>query len=342
MENRLEHEILLQKYLSENRKEDAIDLLFQQITALAKGKNFKAAETLRNQIFEIDPFALNEIIRSAEIIEAEKHDIIDGNHREIWSSLYKNLTVEESNELYFSLKHEVYGPNESVYKQGERKARLYFLNTGSLKIVYFQNGREVLLNKLVPGRIAGEDSFFSSTVCTTSMTTLSKVELSYLDADATTHWESDFPLLESKLLDFISKFPRISELIKNKNLDRRFMQRIQVSGEGTVNLLNSANQPVGKPFKVGVSDVSQGGLCLLIRIVKKKTASVLLGQKVRTNYLHPQMHSAGMLDRTGTIVAVQFYPFGDCSIHLKFDNLLTAGMINEFQWLPTNPQRDRQ
>ena len=116
---------------------------------------------MRSRIFEIDDMALGEIIRSGEIIEEEKNQSIDGNHREIWAGLYDSLSTEEANALYFAFTKAVYESGETIFHLGDRKPRLYFFNSGRAKIVYYQEGREVLLKTVNPGEFAGEDTFFS-------------------------------------------------------------------------------------------------------------------------------------------------------------------------------------
>ena len=65
-------EELIDQYVKENNKEAAVKLLFDLIVSYAKKKNFEKAETLREKLFEVDSMALNEIIKSGDIIEEEK------------------------------------------------------------------------------------------------------------------------------------------------------------------------------------------------------------------------------------------------------------------------------
>ena len=108
MENIIEKEQLLKNYLDEGNKEAAIKLLFELVVACAKEKNFESAEIMRSRIFEIDSMALGEIIRSGEIIEEEKSQSIDADHREIWAKLYDSLSIEEANALYFAFTKATY------------------------------------------------------------------------------------------------------------------------------------------------------------------------------------------------------------------------------------------
>lgn len=329
MVNLAQQEELVRKYLSEDNRAAAIQLLFDLAVGSARQKDFKAAESFRDWIFTIDPMALTEIIRSGEIIEEEKNRGIDKGHRGIWSGLYDLLNMEEANALYFALHHVSFGPGETIYAQGERSPRLFFVNNGRLKIVYHANGAEILLKFIDQGQIAGEETFFFDTVCTTSMKTVSSAELSYLDAGMLKGWKADFPMLESKLQEFASKFEKIHALLRAKDMDRRAQKRIPVTGKSIVSLKSSSGKPVGKPFKVEMCDISQGGASFLMRITKKETASLLLGQKLSVGHMDGQASASN-----GTIVAVRFHPFEDCTIHVKFDNLLSKNAIAEIERLP--------
>ncbi|MCE5334952.1 MAG: cyclic nucleotide-binding domain-containing protein [Desulfobacteraceae bacterium] len=329
----VQQEELIQRYLDEGNREAAIKLLFELVTACAKEKKFGAAKELRDRMFEIDPMALNEIIRSGELIEEEKNESIDREHREIWAKLYQGLSMEEANALFYAMRNAKYSTDGLIYSQGEWKPRLFFLNSGRAKIVYFQNGREVLLKVLHPGQVVGEDAFFSTTNCTTSMMALSEVDLSYLDADHLKAWKVEYPVLESKLFDFCSRGERIKDLIKARDLDRRLLKRMNAGGKALVHLMTSSDNPVGKPFKVEMSDISRGGVCFWVRISKKETASLLLAQRVQVSYLNSLMDSSKAVNAKGIIVAVRFHPFEDCSVNVKFDTLLPAALIDELERL---------
>lgn len=321
-------EELIQKYFDEGNKKAAIRLLFELVELCAKEKKFEAAEAFRNRMFDIDPLALTEIIRAGELIEEEKSEAIDREHREIWSRLYTNLSVEEGNALFFAMRSAKYRTDELIYRQGEWNPRLFFLNKGRTKIFYIQGGREVLLKILNPGHVAGEDVFFSTTNCTTSMAALSPVELNYLDADCLKAWKPEFPVLESKLFDFASKGERITDIIKSRDLDRRALKRINAGGKALVHLMTSSDAPVGKAFKVEMSDISRGGMCFWVRISKKETASLLLGQRVHIGYTNPLADFSQSISVKGIIVAVRFHPLEDCTVSVKFDSLLPASLID--------------
>ena len=73
MEDQNFEEKKVEAYLKEHKKEQAVELLFDLIAKQASSGNFAKAEALREKLFEVDSMALNEIVKSAEIIEAARN-----------------------------------------------------------------------------------------------------------------------------------------------------------------------------------------------------------------------------------------------------------------------------
>jgi CRP-like cAMP-binding protein len=338
MEKLSEIEKLVQNHLDRGDKEAAIKQLFEFIVVCARQKNFEAAEALRSRIFDIDAMALGEIIRSGEIIEEEKSQVIDRSHREIWSELYGNLSVEEANALYFGLTTITCQAGETIFEQGSWKPRLYFVNSGRAKIVFLQNGKEFYLKDVGAGQFAGEDTFFSLTVCTTTMIAQSRTDVSFLDSDIPNVWKTGCPALESKLRSFVSKGEKVSELLKAKEMDRRSSRRVNIVGKATALLTGPSETPEGKPFKVDLNDISRGGVCLMVRITRKETAGLLLGKRLCISILGPQTDSSQTIAQCGTVVGIQFHPFEDCTVNVKFDSLLSEAEIRKLEKLSSPAQ----
>ena len=149
----------------------------------AKESNLAKAEALREKLYEVAPMALNEIVKSGEIIEEEKRRSMDQKHLEVWSKIYGLLDSDEVIELYFAMKEETVMAGQSVYRQGQYNSNLYFVQEGRLKIIHFdqkkQNG--IFLKELRPGDIANIDPFFSFTVCTATLIAISEAKLTYIE-----------------------------------------------------------------------------------------------------------------------------------------------------------------
>ncbi|MDX2502530.1 MAG: cyclic nucleotide-binding domain-containing protein [Deltaproteobacteria bacterium] len=326
-----ETEKLVSQHIDNGDTNAAVKLLFKMIVQYAEEKNFIKAEQLRERMLEVDPMALDEIISSAEIIEEGKSQSLDPIHMQIWSKLYDMLDTEEKNELFYSMQDSVLGINEAVFSQGKLDTNLYFINQGQLKMVYENKAGDVLLYTLGSGQLAGQENFFSNTVCTTSLITLSNVNLKYLAKDTLLKWKTELPTLEQKLNDFCDGFPSATKLLQSKKMDRRALKRIKLSGKGLINLLNRAGEPIGKSFKGALSDISVGGLSFEIRISKEETARILLGRRISIALSVSKSIASQVIDQKGIIVGVYPFPFEDYSIHVKFDKQLDQAVINAME-----------
>lgn len=328
MGNNDESEKLVDQHITDGDTNAAVKLLFKMIVQSAKEKNFSKAEQLRERMLEVDPMALDEIISSAEIIEEGKSQSLDPIHMQIWSKLYDMLDTEEKNELFYSMQDSILEVNKTVFLQGKLNTNLYFINQGQLKMIYQDKAGDVLLYTLGPGQLAGQENFFSNTVCTTSLISLSNVNLKYITKESLLKWKKEIPTLEQKLLDFCAGFPSATALLKSKKMDRRALKRVKLSGKGQIQLLNSSGEPIGKSFKGQLSDISVGGLSFEIRISKEETARLLLGRRISIAFNTSKSMPGQMIDQSGIIVGVYPFPFEDYSIHVKFDKMLGQSVIN--------------
>jgi len=328
MGNNDESEKLVGQHIADGDTNAAVKLLFNMIVQSAREKNFPKAEQLRERLLEVDPMALDEIISSAEIIEEGKSQSLDPIHMQIWSKLYDTLDTEEKNELFYSMQDLILGVNQTIFSQGKLNTNLYFINQGQLKMIYQDKAGDVLLYTLGPGQLAGQENFFSTTVCTTSLISLSNVNLKYIAKDSLLKWKKEVPALEQKLSDFCAGFQSATALLKSKKMDRRALKRVKLSGKGQIQLLNRSGEPIGKSFKGELSDISVGGLSFEIRISKEETARLLLGRRISVAFNTSKRRPGQMIDRSGIIVGVYPFPFEDYSIHVKFDKMLDQSVIN--------------
>ncbi len=331
MVNMDESERMVEQHIAKGDTDAAVKLLYKMILQYAREKKFSKAEQLRERLLEVDPMALNEIIGSAEIIEEGKSQSLDPIHMEIWSGLYDTLSTEEKNELYYSMKDAILGINQPVFLQGKLNTNLYFINQGQLKVIYQDKAGDVLLNTLGAGQLAGQEHFFSNTVCTTSLITLTNVNMKYLEKDALLRWKKEFPNLEQQLSDYCDGFQTVTELLQTKKMDRRALKRVKISDKGLFKLLNRAGEPIGKSFKGDLSDISVGGLSFEIRISKEETARLLLGRRINVAFNYSKSIPNIIIDQNGVIVGVYPYPFEDYSIHVKFDKMLDKSVIDAIQ-----------
>ncbi len=320
-------EKIIEQYIAENNISAAVKSLYGMVVQCAEAKMFSKAEQYREQILEVDPMALNEIINSAEIIEGAKNQAMDPNHMEIWSKLYNVLDTDEQNALYFAMKEAKYEINQTVYSQGDLNSKLYFINNGDLNLIFTHKGGDFYLSNLSSGDVAGQDDFFSNTVCTTTLLTTTNVNLNFIEKNVLLDWRKTYPKLEQKLKNFCLSAQSVADLLKRKKIDRRTPIRINISGIGIFNLLDTSGKPIARPFKGELSDISLGGLSFSIRIPNAKTVQQLIGRRLYTKITFNKSPSKIKINQNGLIVGVFQHPFGDQSVQVKFDKLLDRSVI---------------
>jgi CRP-like cAMP-binding protein len=332
-------EALIDQYVEQNNTQAAVKLLYELIVDRAKAKDFVKAKALWERLSEVDPLALTEITKSGEMIEEEQRGAIDQNHLDVWSDLYRTLTTEETNTLYYAMQEQAYEPDHFILKQGDRDTHLYFIDSGQLKVISSREGMEILVNTLGPGSIFGIDTFFANTVCTTSLVTLTPVKIHVVDKGVLSEWEKACPSLEPKLHQYCLKFETVDHLLKKKGLNRRMHERISISGKAMLQVLNTAGDPAGKAFRGSLSDISIGGLSFFLKISKKETARLLLGRAMHIQFPLPEGAAQKEIDANGRVVAVRSHPFEDYSVHIKFDSPLSGQIVADFKRLTTSDHR---
>ena len=316
-------EKLLETYIKENKKDLAVDLLFEMITQNAKAKNFSKAEALREKLFEVDSMALNAIVKTGEIIETEKIAAVDPVHRNTWARLYAELTKEESIALYYEMKSAAYEAQQIVFRQGEMNSNLYFIHSGRLNMFYHKGNQGILLKTLGPGDVAGEDTFFTQSTCTTSLMAHSRVKLNYLEKTVLRKWQSDASNLMNKLQDYCLKLETVKDLLQKKELERRAHKRYAISGTAAIQI---TDKPEGKIHKAELSDISASGVSFIMN-TSPQSAEMLFGCQLNAKFLLPRVSEEARIDQNGSIVGVHRQLFNEYLINVKWDQLLSDGIV---------------
>jgi CRP-like cAMP-binding protein len=316
-------ENLLETYIKENKKDLAVELLFELITQNAKARNFSKAETLRAKLFEVDSMALDAIVKSAEIIEAEKIAAVDPIHLDTWSRLYELLTKEETIALYYEMKAATFEAEQIVFHQGEMNSNLYFIDVGRLNMFYQKGNHGILLKSIGPGNIAGEDTFFTRSICTTSLIAHSRVKLNFLEKSVLQEWQADAPNLNNKLQDYCLKLEPLKDLLQKKELERREHYRYAISGDAAVQITDT---PEGKVFKGELSDISTSGVSFVMN-TSPQSAELLLGCQLRVKFRLQQVSADLRIDQNGSIVGVHRQLFNEYLINVKWDQPLSDHII---------------
>ena len=321
-------EKLLETYIKENKKDLAVDLLFELITQNAKAKNFSKAEALREKLFEVDSMAVNVIVKSGEIIEAEKIAAVDPVHRNTWARLYQELTKEESIALYYEMKTATFEAQQIVFRQGEMNSNLYFIYSGRLNMFYHKGKHGILLKTLGHGDIAGEDTFFSRSNCTTSLMANSPVKLNYLEKSVLQKWQSDASNLMNKLQDYCLKLEPVKDLLQKKELERRAHKRYAISGTAAIQI---TDKPEGKVYKAELSDISASGASFIMN-TSPQSAEMLLGCQLNLKFLLPRVSGETKIDQNGSIVGVHGQLFNEYLINVKWDQPLSGDIVAKIKF----------
>jgi CRP-like cAMP-binding protein len=329
MDNVLRFDQLVGRYLAEKEMNATVADLFRLIVAHARAKEFEKAESLREKLMDTDPMALNEIITSAEIIEQEKKESISQDHLTVWADLYQALSKEEGNALYYAMKEASFFNDHQLFTQGDRNSNLYFVNQGQLKMLCRQDGKEFLVKKLNPGDIVGIETFFSASICTTTVSPFSTAKVSYLEKSVLQSWKEKFPSLETKLYQYCLNFEKTHDLLKKKGLDRRTQKRFLIEGDASLRILGTNGARIGNPLRGMVSDISASGLSCNVRLVKKEIGHLLLGRSMEVKLCLVVNHDKRFIGRIGTVVAVSSPPFEDYYLHINFHQMLDSVLVKE-------------
>jgi len=316
--------------LAQGDKIAAVELVLGLIERVARLRNFVQAQKLREWLIDIDPTALSEILRAAEIIDREKIAAIDKSHLEIWGGLYDILSTDEFSAVYHALNHKEFENEERVVNQGDLLGNLFFINSGKVKLYFDKNGKDVLVKIMGRGEIFGAEAFFDASFWTISAASIGPSEISILRVDTLLEWAEEFPGLESKLHNFCKKFKNIEDFVKQSENDRRLYKRYRISGRVLTTLVDNRGRSLGTDFKVELADISEGGLSFLARISQRVHGRLLLGRKMQLS-LPPMENFGDEVMLVGDILAVKntYAVENDYSLHMKFDTLIDRKLLHD-------------
>jgi len=156
-------------------------------------------------------------------------------------------------------------------------------------------------------------------------------------------WGKEIPTLEPKLKDYSLKMESAHDLLKKKGMDRRQVNRHNISGKVVVQIINASGNPVGKAFRGDLSDISASGISFYIKTSDRKNASFLLGRNLDLIFAVSEGAADASLEKitqTGTVIGVSYHLFNDYIIHLKFSRELSSLLVAEIE-KRANPARPK-
>lgn len=315
--------------LQEGELEKATALMYKKIIDLARVKDFHSAEMLRDKLLEVNPDALQDVIRAAEIIEEEKSSPNTSFKIDIWDNLFNKLSSAEYEALLNCFRNEYYKKDESIVLAGEIDSCLYFINTGAVRLSFNSGRQETFLKRLKAGDVIGLGPFFSASVWTVNLTTLQRTQLQVLTRDDFLTVAKRHPELEDKLLEFVKRKESIEALVKMSGRDRRDYARYPVNITVNNILLDPYGASEGRrTFQGEMLDISRGGLSFSIRISKKESANLLLGRQIISE-IH--LKNNNILKCFGLIVGVRYQHeiVKEFSVHVKFYKELEQQRVTE-------------
>jgi len=282
-------------------KKKALRKLFDLIRQCAANKDFQNAERLRERLYEIAPLALNAIIQSAEVIERARSGVVGPGFLQIWSDMRQELSAREFSAIYHELKNRSLQAEEILVKQGTANNELFFINHGSIKVSYKQDEREIFIKSLSAGEIVGEN-FFNASVWTVSLRALTPSRISVLSRSSFSRWHEEFPGLKGKLEAFCKRSNNVHDLLDQKGLSRRISVRYQLARKVQVQMTDGSGKRIGRAFRGELSDISKGGLALLIGMAEQENGRLLLGREMQVAI--PVGGKHGQLQIQGQVQAV--------------------------------------
>lgn len=324
----------LDEYVKQGDQDAAARLLLDMVTKSAQERDFRTAEEMLEKMYEVTPMALNEVVKASEVIEQSKSQSMDPKHLKLWSELYKALETDEANELYFTLKPFSVKMGDSVFKQGESDSNLYFLESGRMKMVFFNKGTssETVLKELTPGEISNANSFISFSLTNFTLTAVTDSELKYLSKDIISEWKNKYPGLVKKVGNFCRSKEQISSLIEKSGKELRAHKRIKVPMQALIQILDSSGKPARIPFKVLLYDISAGGASYIVKQSQEDEAGRMLGNVLIFQTVYLIDGEKQKVTKKAKVVAVRLRPFDESSVHLEFDKPLEDRIIKAIEY----------
>ena len=303
--------------------------LFEGIVHSVNQNNFAKAEQLREKLIVEAPIAVREIVRSGEIIERGKTACMNSEKIRLWADLFNQFNTSEAVAFYFALKDFVVKPNQSIFQQGNCDNRLYFIRSGSLKLKYFDYNarRNVTITTLQKGDIAGVETFFTLANHTTNLIAVEESKISYLEKSAYQKILAENDAIESKLLKFCEKKQIKYESVRPESMTRRAHKRYKADLAGQVQRFDQNGQLGEEITDVKIIDFSAGGLGYRVKNLKIGEAAHLHNSRIYISASYRKYSLPYELKKSAKVVSLKFLPFGECSVHVQFEEPLDEGKV---------------
>lgn len=330
------HEANVEQYIQAGKTDRAIELLYQLALASAKKGLFQKSEAYRDRLYEVDSMASSRIVAVNEVIEKQKSRRMPPDYRKLWASFFKKLSEEEANAFFFSLQKAEVDSERIVLRQGKPNDRLFLVQQGQLKAVYMDKEKELLLRKLDSGDIFGEDTFFSVNVCTATIKTLTPVRLNYINYTDLELLEKKHESLGSNLEKICKTGHSLTDVIRQKGIDRRSFKRYNLHCKVWFQLLETDNpKALNRSIAAELWDISKRGLSFYFQSRNREAVRNLIGRPLGVKFNLNIDGENKTITTTGVVQGVDSHPLEEYSIHLQLNRPFSDDAMKTISRLAT-------
>ena len=299
--------------------------LYNKIRLAVDAGDFQAAERLRDKLIETNPVAISEAIKTAEMIEDGMSAAIDKDHLVIWPELYDQLTVEERNCLFHSMKKYTLPEGKVLLKYGSLNNRLFFIEKGRVTIGLPEQGDKLkVFAQLGRGDILGEYTFATIALCSATAITKTEVQLRCLEGQKTESWEEKHPGLQSRILEYCHKYGRVDQILERKEQENHAHPRYPVQGRVKAILLDNSGQKMKATFNGQLEEISRSGTSFSIQCNKKAIVKQLLTRSFSLAFTFGPKGKEISFSTAGRVVGVTSLLYNDYILHVGFHATLPA------------------
>lgn len=309
---------------AEQLKKQTRKHFFTKIECALQEGDFQAAKILRERMVEADPMAISEVIKAAELIEEAMTVAINREHVATWSELYDQLSQEEKNCLFHSMKSYLMPEKRALLQYGALNNRLFFIEKGRVVVAVPQEGSKKLkvLAQLGRGDVLGEYSFATLALCSATAVTKTPVQLRCLEGQMAESWAEEHPGLYEKVLEFCQKYGRIDQISERKEQEVHPNPRYPVQGRVKAILLDKRGQDDGLVFNGEVGEISRSGCSFAIHCNQKETIKKLLTRSFSLDFTCNNKGKEVVFSSVGRVARVSVLLHNDYLLHVGFHTLL--------------------
>lgn len=294
--------------------------------ALANG-DFEAAEKLRDELIEFGPMAISDAIKVSELIEKAMSAAVDKDHLAIWPELYGQLTIEERNCLFHSMKQYILSENRMLLKYGTLNNRLFFIEKGRVTVAIPQEENQFkILAQLGPGDILGEYTFATMALVSATAVTKTQVQIRCLDGKKAESWEEKHPGLYEKLLEFCKKYGKVDLISERKEHESHTYRRYPVNGHVLAILLDKTSQKTEVKFNGELEEISRSGTSFSIHCNQKTIVKQLLTRSFFLDFTCKNKGKEISFSSVGKVVRISFLLYNDYLLHVGFHTPLPQNL----------------